>query len=377
MVVNTHTWTFADCVRNHDVIDTTQQHAGRRRCARRYMGPLGHGQGTNCLRIGFFVFGMLLLLTHGGLRGDEVLVTDQRGNSLNRKGEIVDFKSGILTMKIGARELTVASESIRRIEADWLPEHVQADEAYGQFQYERALERYRSAFRRDTRRWVRRKVLARVVRCQTNTGRIGEACQNFARLAADDPHTHYLEMIPLAWDERPTPSKLVQQMLPWLAESRSTSEQLMAASWLLNSQHQKAAAGRLRSIGRDPWEPRAKLAVSQLWRVELPTMKAARTSWWEQHVESMPVKLRAGCYFLLGRSYDQHGTAAQAALAYLRVPAQYPHEQSLSHAALFRCGEALQSTGRTDEAMRCYLQLEGVEGTYGDRARARMAELNR
>ena len=311
---------------------------------------------------------LMLLVT--GTQADEVLVKDKNGKTVTRKGEVVDFKNRILTLRVGSREQTIPGRSIERIQSEWNADHLQADVAFERFLYEEALGLYRSAFRDEPRRWVKRKILSHVVFCQRNTGRTVEACKNFARLVADDPHTQYFDAIPLMWDDRSVSRDPIEQISAWLQASNPPAERLMAASWLLRS-NQKIAVQALRELGRESWEPVAHLAIAQLCRLELRNMKPTRVAWWEQHVNSMSPELRAGGYFMLGRAYQLHGTVDQVALAFLRLPMQYPHQRALSNAALFQCAQSLQEAGRTDEAMHCYATI-GSEGGYAELARERL-----
>lgn len=309
---------------------------------------------------------------------DEVFHVDSRGQVVSKKGEVQDVKGGELTLAVGAREVRIPVSSIERLDAAWIPEHQRANGFFERHQYEQALEAFREAFRKEPRRWVKREMLARIVRCQANTGRVDEACRNFARLAKDDPRTHHIRSMPLVWvDEVRSDAQVSSVVQPWLRDGQPGPQQLMAASWLLRGTQRKAALQTLRQLGRDEWKPLAQLAVAQLWRAELPDLTESRVSWWEQWLESVPSEIRAGGYYLLGRTYEMHRSPDDAALAYLRVPTTYPHDWLTANAALFHCGEAMQRDGKLNDARRCFenLATRKHDSGFAERARVQLKEL--
>ena len=315
---------------------------------------------------------LLLVATSGS--SDEVVTVDSRGRSRSRAGTIVDVKGEELTLRESNRQSVIPLSEVLRMDADWTSAHRQADKWYQQQQYEQALADYRRAFQEESRRWVKRKILARVVRCQENTDHVEDACRNFSRLTSDDPRTPYFDVIPLQWQNRAPSASLSQLVLPWLTDQRS-DRQLLAASWLLNSPHAEAAYQKLRALGRDPWPPIAKLAVAQLWRRELVTLKSARMDWWQQFVAETPVELRAGGYFLLGQSFAKLGDQQQAVLAWMRIPMQYRHQVQLSNEALFRSGEAWQQLGQIAAARRCFQRLVDNQAAQAAAAQQRLKDL--
>lgn len=287
---------------------------------------------------------------------DEVLTVDSRGKELRRKGEIVDYKGDKLTLRsLSGRETKIPSASIKRVDAEWLPEHQEADQYYDVGDFERAGDLYRAAFRKEKRRWVQRRLLAKVVRCQANTGREAEACKNFARLVSDDPDTVYFSEIPLTWQTEPTPPVVAKLVAPWMNDTANPAKQLMAASWL--SVMNQDAKRILKELARVESGAVAELALAQYWRSELMSLDESRLKFWEDRIEQMPLDLRAGSYYLLGLSYAKFDKRDDASLAFLRLPSQYPDQVALNVAALLKCGETMQKASRNDEAALCYRRL--------------------
>ena len=308
-------------------------------------------------------FILLLLLvtspTFGVVLADEVVTVDSRGKESRRKGQIVDYKGNKLTLRTpSGRETKIPSTSIKRLDADWLPAHQQADQFYEVADYQQAVDSYRSAFRDEKRRWVKRQLLARVVQCQANTGREAEACRNFARLISDDPETVHFHAIPLTWQNEPTPPDVAALVTPWLNDSSNPATQLMAASWLLVTNQD--AKRILKELARSDFKAVADLALAQYWRTELLTINESRLEFWKNHVDQMSIEMRGGSYYLLGVSYAKFDRWDDTSLAFLRLPTQYPDRVSLSVAALMRCGESMQKAARNEEAANCYRRLAAL-----------------
>jgi len=299
---------------------------------------------------------LLLLMFSNAGQCDEVFTVDSRGKESSRKGQIVEYKGNALTLRsLSGRDTKIPSASIRRIEAEWLPDHQKADQFYEAGNYLQAVESYRAAFREEKRRWVQRRLLAKVVRCQTNTGREAEACKNFARLVSDDPDTVYFAAIPLTWQSKPTPPAVAQLVAPWLNDSSNPAKQLMSASWLMVTNQD--AKRVLKELARNESVAVATLSLAQFWRTELVSLKEERIEFWKNHIVDMPPDLRAGSYYLLGLSYAKFDRWDDASLALLRLPTQFPDHVSLSVVALMKCGELMRKANRNEEAALCYQRL--------------------
>ena len=71
----------------------------------------------------------------------------------------------------------------------------------------------------------------------------------------------------------------------------------------------------------------------------------------------MPQSIRGGPYFLLGRAHARHGQSEQAALAFLRIPINFPEDRTLAAQALLATGSELETINRTGEARELYREI--------------------
>ena len=316
----------------------------------------------------------------GGILGaDEVIQVDRRGIERRRTGEILDYRGDQLTMRSGGREITVPAAQIKRIEADWIAPHRQADAAFLAGEFETALVSYRTALKQEPRAWVQRRLLARIIWCQRNTGRIAEAFRNFSRLVGEDTNTPYFDAIPLAWRTSHASPTLQRLGRDWLGSENVSVQRLIAASWLLSTSDRSTSIGVLRQLARNPRQEIADLAKFQLWRTRLVHVKPGDVKRWEQEIESLPEPLRAGPYFLLGQSHASLKNFDEAMLAFLRIPTLFASDARLSQAALFEAARVAESDHHLDEAVLLYRRTTALdaESVVGRQARERLAQLSR
>ena len=191
-----------------------------------------------------------VFLTMSHAHADEVIEVDVQGKERRRQGEILDFRGDRLTMQVGQREITIPAARIKEIDAEWISSHVTGDTDFADRDFESALNSYRTALKREQRTWVKRRILARIVRCQSMTGRDVSACQNFARLLSEDKDTPYFDSIPLAWHVAQPSHQLQALVKDWLGSQNEPAKRLIAASWLLTSPDRSAAITVLRQIAR-------------------------------------------------------------------------------------------------------------------------------
>jgi len=311
---------------------------------------------------------------------DEVTVVDAAGKKpFVRKGEIIDLKGDMLTLQLSSgRETKIPFARVQKIDADWSATHAAANAKYEQHDYVSALALYRKAFNTEKRAWVKRRLLERVIWCYRNTGKDADACRMFERLVKEDRDTPYLACIPLLWPTKQCPANVKAIVSRWLRDDQPATLRLVAASWLL-VKNRSQSISTLRELGKDPSKSISSLAVAQLWRAELLTLKESRLSWWQEQLESTPAELRAGSYYLLGKSLAKFGQQDEATLAFLRVPTMFSDDVSLGQICLAEGAAILQSQNQRQEAISAYqssLDLD-ADSSLGRAAKSALAQLKK
>ena len=310
---------------------------------------------------------------------DEVTTVDRSGRETTRKGTITDLKGNELTLQSSSgRETSIALDRVQSYTADRSDTHHQADQKYAKRDFAAALSLYRNALREEPRRWMKRKLLAQIIWCQRNTNALGEACKNFERLITEDSETPYFATIPLQWQMRPCPREVADVIGRWSGTRNHDALRLVAASWLLTNDRSTYAT-QLRDLARTGSTRIKPLAVTQLQREKMLTLREVEIGLIRQAVESTPRELRAGGYFLLGEAYARFDRADEAALAYLRVPTEFGDDLLLSQRALLGSASQLADAGRAQEAVKLYRQTVELSAATesGQRAKAKLNELTK
>ena len=290
-------------------------------------------------------------------------------------GRIVEFTGRELSIEqngIGVR--SIPASRVVSIEAEWLPDHRSADEAFRKGDYAASLELYRKAGRDDDRTWVRRRILAQCVWCYRNLGQHEQAASTFLLILKSDPDTQYFDSIPLCWWPQQPPANLEQQARGWLDDADASAARLLGASWLMNLER-SAAADVLSSLTTDG-DPRvALLAEAQLWRMRAAVATADDVARWNRQLDRLEPALRAGPYLTLGQVQARLGQYEEAALSLMRLPILYPRERYMTSEALLAAATSLENIGQQREAADAYREVVAryADTRAADEAQRRLA----
>lgn len=295
------------------------------------------------------------LMPHVARAQDTVVLGPTPGGKARVKlvGEVLEYTGRGLVLKVsGGPEQRIPAERVLQIDTRWTPEQVAGEELLAQRQFAAADEKFVSAGRAETRRWVRHKLLAQRVVCLREQGRLDQAGEYFLILLKDDPATPYFAVVPLAWLPGSPTAGAEQRALGWLNEPDAPLANLLGASHLLLSNKRDLALARLERLAADKDARIAGLAEAQIWRgtfVEAPPAKVAA---WAERIERVPEPLRAGPYLVLGRALVYHREFESGALALLRLPILFPEQHALAVEARNLAAGALDQAGQKEEAER-------------------------
>ncbi len=300
---------------------------------------------------------ILAILFSPAAAQDAVYIAGSTGGQTKITGRVLDYTGRELRLQHpGGREQSFPAEKVLRVETPYTPQQTDADRLFANNRFEPALALYLKAAETEPRRWVRRLIIARTVRCYHALDRPERAGEEFLLLIRDDPNTPYFDCIPLAWIPRQPPIDLELAARQWI-KRREPAAQLLGASYLLAGRDRPAAIKQLGRLAAGTDRRIAALALAQTWRAKVVTATPQQIDGWQRAVEQMPQPLAAGPYFVLGRARAQHQQPQQAALALLRVPILYPQQRPLAAQSLLEAGRALEKLGRTRGALRLYREL--------------------
>jgi len=288
---------------------------------------------------------------------DTVVLRSKTGGETRATGQIVDSTGRELTLQLpGGTTQRFPAGQVILIETHRTTEQTRGDEQFARGEFAPALTMYRAAVDAEPRRWVRREILAKAVRCYDALGRTAEAGATFLLLLEDDPHTAYFDCIPLGWLPQQPDAALEQAARGWLDSDRPAAA-LLGASRLLSTSLRPQALARLNELRSAP-DPRiAQLAEAQRWRVAGMQSTAAERAGWLRAIEAMPEPLQPGPYFALGLAQQEAGDHEAAALSLLRVAFVYPSHRALAARAILEAARALQQNGQAEYAQQLYREV--------------------
>lgn len=309
--------------------------------------------------------GLLLVCvaTWGGMQGrahaeDAVYLKPAAsgGPTVRLRGEIVEYSGRELRIQNSSGgERTVPASSVVRVEFIRSPEQLSGDEQFAAGDWQLALASYQRALeaKREPRPWVRRQILSQVVWCYRNLGHWEEAGKYFLLLIVSDPATPYFDSIPLVWTDEPLRPDVVREAETWLSDQQQPVAVLMGASLLIHSPARTESLAKLRGLLSNP-DPRIVwLAYAQLFRAGANNATDNQQRSFAARIDSSAESLRAGPYYILGRSLLA-ARPQDAALALMHVPIEFDRERTLAAGALVATAGALEKLNRPEQAIGLY-----------------------
>ncbi|MCA9070440.1 MAG: tetratricopeptide repeat protein, partial [Planctomycetaceae bacterium] len=133
---------------------------------------------------------------------DKVTLLDEKTGSRTRvpctvidhTGEFIRYRvreDGPVTVK--------RSSEVISIETPQVQSHIEALENYASGQTKQAVSLFEQALKEEYRDWVRRDILAMLVKCALRQNNYAQAGNRFLILYQSDPTTQYFKSIPLLW----------------------------------------------------------------------------------------------------------------------------------------------------------------------------------
>ena len=281
------------------------------------------------------------------------------------QGDIVDIRSGQLTLRrTDGREDAYPLARIAKWETTWPANAEEARRRVRERKFAEAVELFRSAAAGDNRGWIKRALIAEAIGCYRELNQPIRAGDLFVSLSQNDPDTPYLDALPLAWTPVVDPPRELQEAADrWLAIADSPAAVLLGASWLISLGHPERVMPTLQKLTTNRDVRLALLAETQLWRTKSATAAESEVERWGKVIERLPRSLRPGPYFVLGQTFAGRNEAERAALAFLRVPVEYPEQVALSAESLEAAAAQLDRLDRKPESQELRRELAALRAS--------------
>ena len=273
---------------------------------------------------------------------------------LDHTGEFIRYrlrKNGPITVK--------PSSQVVSIETSQTLAHINALQKFADGETKQAIELFETALKQEARDWVRRDILAMLVKAALVQNNYAQAGQRFLLIYADDSTTHHFRGIPLRWTTAAPSASLKALALQWMTRDDPVEKLLSASALLFDPKYQNSAKVDLQRL-RVHRDPRIRyLAITQLWRLELPARKLQDFTLtnWEDTIRAMPQELRGGPYFVVGESRRQRQEYDLAAMSLLWLPLVYDHDYQLSSQACLNAADSLLAISQKEEARALYHEV--------------------
>lgn len=290
-----------------------------------------------------------------------VLQSSDEGGRIKMTGVVLDYSGSALRFRATASGAVrvYPSWQVVTVRTPQTKAHVNGLRHLSQHKIPAAKLEFEQALKDEKRTWVRRDILALLVRCALLQGDYETAGSHFELLFQSDPKTRHFKLIPLIWSPQAPQAGLKAAARVWLSES-SDAARLMAASVLLRDRRFSDRAHRILDKLAVVADERVRvLARAQLWRRRLLAndLSAGEVFRWQKRTEAMPEELRGGPYYVVGRGYWQRRDYERAAAAFLWLPLIYADDHHLAARACLEAGDALSHLGQRDEAATLYLEV--------------------
>ena len=319
------------------------------------------------------------LSDRNSLAEDVVVVrTPTQSVLMTLRGMVVDYTGEQLSLRTGATAAvrTIPITDVVSVQTDYVEAHARGRDLFAAGKIREAEEQFQIALEEEERPWVRRELLATLVRCALFEDHLHRAAIRFVAIIESDPRSMYWGLIPLVWHTEAvnTPTEAETRSLQAVGTPLSN---LIAASWNLerNGHRNPDAEAILQALAADANPTLQRLAQMQLWRVRLAshsvTVNELRR--WEVLADDLPPSLRAGAHALMGQAALQQQDALKAAAEWMWLPLRHADHRGLAAWGQVHAAEALLAAGNSASAR--HLAIEAQQRFPGTRALKRAETL--
>lgn len=313
----------------------------------------------------------------GAARAQDKVVLQRGGlgGRMTISGAVEEYTGEQVVIRGDSKEppRTYPGSEVIEIQTTRTASHTRGLERLADGDVSEAVRELETALKKEPRAWVRRDVLATLVRCRLRQGDYVAAANRFLVLYQSDATTRHFGLIPLVWAPEPISREARDEARSWMAGAVEPAR-LIAASLLYDDPDWgKQARAELKRLSSSA-DPRVRvLAQMQAFRGEVATGNpgALQVSNWQRRIDELPDDLRCGPMYLLGRAYAARHDYELAAATLLWMPLIDDHDYRLAARACLEAGVALEKIGQRAEARTLFLEVavRFAEAPFADEAR--------
>ena len=184
------------------------------------------------------------------------------GSRITVRCQIIDYTGSKLTARSAnsTRPFEIDASEVITIRTAQTTPHTDGMKAFDEGQTRDAETQLTEAIKVEPRVWMRREILAVLIRCALKRNDYLTAGTRFQLLIESDPDTAYVNLIPLLWNDSAAEGETREAAIAWLKDEKPVAR-LLAASWLFfDAGHSEASLAVLTELARTPGERVRQLA---------------------------------------------------------------------------------------------------------------------
>ncbi|VAX39311.1 hypothetical protein MNBD_PLANCTO02-440 [hydrothermal vent metagenome] len=315
---------------------------------------------------------------HNTNQKDKIVVRLPRSRGrITLRGTIINYtgSSILIRSSVNASVKEFPTSSVVKVSTSHVAPYLQGMTFFSQKKYLQATRSFEKAIQQEDRKWVRREILAMLVRCALQAGDDRVASSRFLTLTESDAETFYFHLIPLQWTPSPLGNLSRLNGLAWLQNKSATTRLLGASRLLLDEKYGQFATTEMKALATNIDRRIRSYARMQLWRLELQHPKKLtkfQLERWRKEIERTPSSYRAGGWYLLGMAYSYKREYEQSATAFLWLPLVYDQDKFLAARSCYEGAESLLQIGKKHEAK---ILLQEVVKRFGETPAAQEAAI--
>lgn len=307
------------------------------------------------------VIGVICVFSAASWAEDRVTIrTDTGVGNIVVSGQVVDWTGDKIKIRSGGDVRQFDAAQVVDVQTVRLEKHVEGQKKLAAAQPDEAIPLLREALADEPRQWMRREILADLVKTDLARGDRTSAATFFLSLLESDENTSHFNLIPLDWGTVPPDPKATGPFRTWLETTNDDVRRLIGASVLLFDPEQSVSAVEVLNRLAVTTDRRIyTLARAQLWRRQVAKgdVPQAEIDRWISRLEQIPETLRGGAHYLIGRAWSNVGNPERAASEFLWLPLVYDNDPRLAAEATVAAARELETIGRTADAVVLYREV--------------------
>lgn len=297
-------------------------------------------------------------------QADEVVVQASTARSrITITGEILENNGRILVIQptAGTGQQRYRASEVVSVKTSYTAAHMSGLRLLNADKHDLAQPELERAIGLEPRMWVRREILALLIRCALRVNDFATAGIRFEMLYDSDNDTPHIALMPLFWQKRRVSGQARVKAIEWL-QSRQLVMRLIGGSLLMfDLEHAESARDIIKALLRSPTPRLRELAWWQQQRLSIHAKEVTDfdIDRWEERIDDIPTVMRSGPCFLLGQGHFIRQDFDLAAAAWLQVPLVYRTDHPITAQACLEAGTSLAKIGQLTEANRLYREVVG------------------